>query len=206
MYKVTMIFVIVSLFIPVGAATQAQVVWTKYEGNPILDVGSAGSWDDNFLLEPWVIVSEPLLKMWFDGNDGSNSRIGYAIADGDSAMNWTKVDSVNPVLDLGLADSWEDNHVAHASVLFDGSTYKMWYAGHDGIRWKIGLATSPDGIDWTKESTNPVLDIGSSGSWDDEDVLNPSVLLIDTTYFMWYTGNGGGNNQIGLATSSDGIN
>ena len=32
---------------------------------------------------------------------------------------------------------------------------------------RIGHATSPDGITWTKDTNNPVLDVGPDGNWDD---------------------------------------
>jgi predicted GH43/DUF377 family glycosyl hydrolase len=36
------------------------------------------------------------------------------------------------------------------SVYFDGTVYRMWYTGSDGSRFRIGLATSPDGKHWEK--------------------------------------------------------
>jgi hypothetical protein len=48
------------------------------------------------------------------------------------------------------------------SVLFDGTTYKMWYAGGNAS-WtgQIGYATSPDGITWTKNPNPVITDIGN---------------------------------------------
>ena len=207
MKKVTILFISVSLFIPVGSATQAQTEWTKYEGNPVLVPGSAGSWDDDHLIEPHVLVfRSPRAEqyhMWYAGDDGSGNRIGYATSP--DGVDWTKA-SLNPVLDLGASGSWEDNHVGAPNVLFDGSNFQMWYHGHDGTSFRTGHATSPDGVDWTKDGLNPVLDLGTSGSWDDVHVETPVVLkLDDTTFYMWYGGNDGSNTRIGLATSSDGI-
>ena len=55
MKKLTFIFIAALLFIPVGRATQAQTEWTKYAGNPVLVEGSAGSWDENYLVEASVL-------------------------------------------------------------------------------------------------------------------------------------------------------
>ncbi len=46
MKNLTIICLAASLFIPAETATQALTVWTKYVGNPVFDVGPAGSWDD----------------------------------------------------------------------------------------------------------------------------------------------------------------
>ena len=36
----------------------------------------------------------------------------------------------------------------------------------DNKDYRIGHATSPDGINWTKDANNPVLDLGPTGYWD----------------------------------------
>ncbi len=64
----------------------------------------------------------------------------------------------NPVLGVGQEGSWDDAAVNYPSVIVDGSNYKMWYGGYDGTNFRIGYATSPDGINWTKaDDVNPVL-------------------------------------------------
>ena len=53
----------------------------------------------------------------------------------------------------------------------------------------IGYATSSDEINWTKDTDNPVLDLGLRGSWDDRIVSNPKVIYLNYTFHMWYSGN-----------------
>ena len=107
-----------------------------------------------------------------------------------------------PVLDLGESGEWDDEDVTDPTVLIDGEgTYHMWYAGSDGDTWAIGHATSEDGLNWTKDESNPVLEPSASG-WDDEDVTGPTVLIDgEGTYHMWYEGN---NEEIGYAESENG--
>jgi predicted GH43/DUF377 family glycosyl hydrolase len=96
----------------------------------------------------------------------------------------------------------------------------MWYSGKN-ITSHIGYATSDDGEYWTKyddssttsalfAESDPVLNPGQPGEWDDEQASAPYVLLLDTTYHMWYRGKEipGGNSpaSIGHATSTNGIN
>jgi hypothetical protein len=126
--------------------------------------------------------------------------------------NWTK-DPNNPVLTRGTNGEWDHGLVAVPYILFDGTTYHMWYAGYDGTtNTRIGYATSSDGINWTKyddpattaspyANSDPVLSQGPPGSWDDEVVYQPSVLFDGSTYHMWFSGhNGPTNRQIGYAT------
>jgi len=118
---------------------------------------------------------------------------------------WTKYGNY-PVLEPGPSGSWDDEAVGVGCVLFENNTYKMWYNGYDGTFVRIGYATSPDGIVWSKYELNPVLDLGVSGQWDDYWVLIGDVIHVDTIYHMWYTGDDGLVNESGgHATSLNGI-
>jgi hypothetical protein len=111
----------------------------------------------------------------------------------------------NPVLNVGLPGTWDDTHVAAPSVLYDGSTYRLWYDGNDGSIRRIGYATSLDGIEWTKYSGNPVFGLGPSGSWDDSMATHPTVVYDGSIYHMWYAGSHAYDIGLGYASSSDGI-
>ena len=73
-------------------------------------------------------------------------------------------------------------------MIKEGSTYHLWYTGNDGMTLRIGHATSSDGINWTKDPANPVLDIGSPGAWDWLNVYGPSVVKVGAEYKLWYSG------------------
>jgi hypothetical protein len=95
--------------------------------------------------------------------------------------------------------------INNASVLFKDNEYHMWYSGIDFIDDnRIGYATSPDGIDWTKDSLNPMIDHGNPGSWDDEEVIHPFVIYENDTLKMYYNGHDGNTQRILYATSIDG--
>ncbi len=206
------IFILTVLFLASTFTTSfSQTDWTKHEGNPVL-IGTE-TWESGAVYFPFVIKDEGLYKMWYNGWDYPYTRVGYATSlDG---INWTKVDSINPVLNVGVNGSWDDRAVFEPTILFDGSMYKMFYGGWDGtemttapnlanVRW--GYATSLDGINWTKaDSINPVFGIGVSGSWDDVGHYGGDFLLIDSLYHCWYGGLDGTNGRIGHATSPNGI-
>jgi hypothetical protein len=63
----------------------------------------------------------------------------------------------------------------------------------------IGLATSTDGLGWTRSGTAPVLS-GIAGAWDNGGVGTPCLLPNAPSDRMWYTGWGSTGTAIGLAT------
>lgn len=106
-------------------------------------------------------------------------------------------------------EQWDSRAVHKAVVIWDqdAGNHKMWF---DGISLQdvtqIGLATSDDGITWTKYGDNPVLS-GNSGAWDGSSAEHaPFVIKEGENYKMWYEGSGNGMpRQLGYAISSDGI-
>jgi predicted GH43/DUF377 family glycosyl hydrolase len=179
----------------------AQANWEKYPGNPVLDIGPPGAWDGEWVFEPGVIIDGSTYKMWYSGWDFTTGlRIGYATSS--DGITWTRLP--DPVLE-GEPNTWAE-HVVGASVIDDGTIYHMWFRGDSASTIRIGYATSPDGLLWTKHP-DPVLDIGSPGSWDSLMVLEPTVIFENATFHMWYMGwDGGDAPRIGYATSPDGIN
>ena len=140
--------------------------------------------------------------MWYLGLANSSvSNVGYAVSS--DGINWTKPFNY-PVLTHGGLGSWDETATIAGAVIKDDSEYKMYYVGWSNPNgsWHIGLATSPDGINWQKYPS-PIL-YGTIG-WE-ERVAPTSVLKINDTYYMYYYGGLINNNKIGLATSSDGIN
>lgn len=151
---------------------------------------------------------DPPLIALYNGQPGAGD---YSIgaASRASGGTWTPYVS-NPVLTKGAGGTWEDGHVKDPLLLHDGSQYVMYYSGYDGAAYRIGRATaSAHTGSWTKYGSNPVLGLGSGGSFDDERVIFPTVLYepADTgrEWKMWYTGLDGSKYRIGYAYSSDGL-
>jgi hypothetical protein len=135
----------------------------------------------------------------------SASDYSIALATSADGIHWQKY-AGNPVLVSGAPGTWDDAGLLYCRVLLVGQTYLMWYSGRDGSTSRIGLATSHDGIVWTKHASNPVLDVGAPGQWDAYYVEDPAIALLNGTFYMVYTARPFLEaQQIGLATSSDGI-
>jgi len=120
-----------------------------------------------------------------------------------SQVIW-QTDGDTPVLERGPSGSFDTRGIWHHSVLFDGTNYHLWYTAY--FNGPIGYAYSQDGISWTKHNSNPVLEKGPPGSWDDSDIVQPVVIKDDSLFKMWYLGTDGSKGRIGYATSSDGAN
>lgn len=127
------------------------------------------------------------------------------------------------VLDTTQAGNWGTYVVGQPTVDFDGTLFRMWFAGTPRLapgespylyRSSIGLATSRDGLNWTVENGGqPVFTHGPAGSFDSLAVGHPSVLRVADGFLMWYGGADGSAaetgvrvERLGLAKSADGIN
>ena len=181
--------------------TFAQIEWTRYADNPVLDVGLPGEWDDGGIFKASVYFDGAMYHMWYGGYDGANIRIGYATSP--DGINWQKY-SGNPVLDLGAPGTWEDNYAFMPSVIYFNGQFHMIYQGNDSDNNRIGHATSPDGINWTKDPQNPVIDLGDPGSWNSNSVSMPFVMSNEDTLHLWFSGADGSYTiRIGHAFSTD---
>jgi len=197
---------IVALTLTVVTSISGQTDWTKYDENPILNPGPPDSWDDESIVGCTVLFIDNIYHMWYSGYDGNHFRIGYATST--DGTNWTKYEN-NPVLDMGDMGSWDDKGVSFPVVLKINSTFHIWYSGDNVLVSRIGHATSEDGKDWTKDESNPVLDIGDTGTWEEMGVfpMPNSILFEDGEYKMWYGGKDGSMPPayaMGYASSADG--
>lgn len=111
----------------------------------------------------------------------------------------------NPVLKRGEDGKWDSVDVLNPSVIeFEGNLFN-YYSGYDGRIWRTGIATSEDGLNWSKYEANPVIDIDVNG-WDNQYIAaNGAAIVINDKVYYYYQGQGeDGHAQIGLAISEDG--
>ena len=109
----------------------------------------------------------------------------------------------SPVLTGGSNSSWDGGGVESPSVVYSGSNFSMFYTGEStDYTPEIGLATSTDGVNWTKHLA-PVLETGGNGTWDSQAVYFPAVISNGTGYLMYYTGYNQTTIGIGVAFSKD---
>ena len=133
-----------------------------------------------------VLQEDGRFLAWYAGDPDNDQdldfRIGYAeSADG---ISWSRASE--PVIDVGPPGSWDSYFVAPAAVLREGDEYWMYYQAvsdlNDYNNWRMGLATSKDGLHWQKHPENPIFE-GRPGSWD-AGVLDMDIKKVGDIYYM----------------------
>jgi predicted GH43/DUF377 family glycosyl hydrolase len=111
-----------------------------------------------------------------------------------------------PVLSVGPYESWDERGVADPYVIRSGREYYMFYLGMDRAqRQRIGVAMSRDGVKWEKLRSNPILELGEYGAFDERGLGEPAVWGSRGYYWMLYTGRDRNEvRRLGLARSRDG--
>jgi predicted GH43/DUF377 family glycosyl hydrolase len=134
---------------------------------------------------------------------GNPVRIG--LAQSANGHQWQKHGS--PVLDAGPRGSWDERGVADPYVIHAGDSYYMFYLGADRARrQRLGVAMSDDGIVWRKLRSNPILELGEYGAFDENGLGEPAVFAAHGYYWMLYTGRDRSEGRrLGLARSRDGV-
>lgn len=202
----------------------AQTEWTKYPYNPVMikDTTLNGIWEWAGIGQPSCLFENDTFKMWYaaagvayPGDTILRGRIGFAHSiDGST---WVKRDPLQPVLDVGDSTAWDSRWCDTPAPLHDATEYKLYYYGDSQsvVFSAIGVATSPDGISFTRYGNNPILERSPViTDWDGFWIESPAVLHDSLTgmYHMWYTGVGYGPGhpgdtwiRIGYAYSYDGL-
>lgn len=177
--------------------------WYPYAKNPVLRVGSSGSFDADALDAPRVVKGGTEYLMYYTGTKAGIYSIGAATSS--DGRTWKKLEN-NPILAPGPSGSWDSRIVGYCEVVEKNGVLYMWYNGATGNHWEgIGLATSVDGRVWTKYANNPVFVPDQTG-WDSHEVATPTVVFLNGVFIMLYQGMATpGPCWFGVAYSQDGI-
>ncbi len=185
------------------ASSKDGANWTVDQA-PVVTGGPNGS-----IYGPSVLYNGTAYLMYFTGNNGTTPHdryIGLALsADG---VRW-HVYPGNPVLVAGPG-VYDSGWVKNANAIYRNGAYEMWYVGSSFpnktasgylLYQAIDLATSLDGIHWTKYAGNPVF-LGAPDQIVDKTTVvgHPDILNINGTLLMLY----GDGYSIRYATSYDG--
>jgi len=171
--------------------------WTRPVSGPVLSPGTYGSWDEDAVAAATVIKDSNEYKMYYHGWSDYSGNWHIGLATSSDGINWVK----NPDPILFGTSGWESK-LAPSSVIKIDSIYYLYYSGRINSEIKVGLATSPDGINWTKNPSNPIL--VSDKPWEGTGVYHSSVYQKNNQYEMIYMNAAG--TGFGRATSTDAIN
>jgi len=123
-------------------------------------------------------------------------------------INLLRGKAIETVLGAGPQGSFDEVAVADPYVIRAGDRFYMFYLGQDRAhRQRLGVAQSSDGVHWEKLRSNPILELGPVGAFDEVGLGEPAVWSSGGSYWMLYTGRDRGERRrIGLARSRDGVN
>jgi hypothetical protein len=207
---------------PIGRATAPDPTgpWTRSE-DPVLTSGSPTEWDAQGLIPCSAIATGGGYVMYYLGLGSSisteaNDMIGMATSP--DGIAWTKYDDPattdppyaesDPVLPLGL-EGWKMSNIYEVTVRPTTEGWEMFYSEKGWSKdygipvYRIGYATSDDGIHWTKDSAFPILtykDDPTSSTL--MHLLPSSVVVTDSTYLLYYDYHWSTGGGIGVATGT----
>ena len=197
-------FMLVALLLCPAAARAGDaapgLAWKRH--GVVLDLGSQGSLDERGLESPTVIREAPdRLVMWYRGRTFADDEGRILRAVSRDGIHWQGTGVV-----MEPSGTLEKAKIDPMTVLRDDGGYRMWFGGA-GKGGCALLASSEDGIAWTRSEANPVLQKGRR-DWDNRGAGGQhSVFRVGDRLEMIYKGYGSdrdGWTYYGLATSKDG--
>lgn len=167
----------------IGYATSDDgIKWQIYLDNPILSPQP----EELHYSDPSVIHDEEGYKIWLTVQNSNGSYV-IKTATSINGISWS---NPTPII---TTKEWESTtNMNQPSVIKKDGQYLMWYSSVENDQWKIGFATSENGLSWSKHPT-PVINSADA----------PNVIFLDNHFEAYYhTGN---PIVIEYATSFDGI-
>ncbi len=179
------------------AESNDGIHWNHPVQNPIINPGAYGTWD-SWAVHPGAVFKDDdnVYKMYYYGYSDQYDQWHIGLATSVDGINWVKYPQ--PIV-MGTS-GWE-YQIGSSSIIKRNGIYCLYYFGRTAPNYRIGLATSTDGINFTKFAGNPIL--SNTVSWEGTGVIYPAVIQDGSILKMIYTNSTGSG--FGLATSSDGI-
>lgn len=201
-----------------GFVWTPQVLITQNPASPLVD-GILGSYFQH-IIGPGFVIFNPTptftpgmpysfpYVMFYDaaafGNvPGNASQEEVALAYSSDGLFWTRFGSEPVLIPSGNAADWDGIYNFRASVIKVQGIYHMFYSGSDGngatgtsFAHGLGTASSPDGINWTKDPANPIFINTNGVAWRNDRTYTPCVLFDQNNFGdsgprvlkMWFVG------------------
>ena len=161
------------------------------------------AWESDYIAANGAVVEfgSNLLYLYQAGAKGRNVLGLARSADG---RHWTK--HPGPILGPGPRLSWDEISLGDPYVIVAGKELYLFYLGEDRARrQRLGLARSIDGVNWIKQRQSPLLELGSTGDFDENGLGEPAVYPVRGGWVMLYTGRDRREGRaLGFAFSADG--
>jgi hypothetical protein len=189
-----------------GAHAQAPSVADLVDNNrAFLKLDKAG-WNDNAYFGKAFNMHfiAPLLingTYWTYYIGDVGGRMGIKLA---KSTDGIKFDTPQSVLGVGATGAFDSNYASFPGVWYENGTFYLVYEGagdgSKGFNGDIGLATSTDGVNFTKQGV--ILWHNKSG-WESVNIGTPSLYKENGVWYLHYHGYDGNTCQIGVASGTD---
>jgi predicted GH43/DUF377 family glycosyl hydrolase len=186
--------------------------------NPILTSGSllpGADWNDPSVLK---VGTEYVMYASSDQSFDFNIKI-YRLKSPDG-VNWT-LNPSTPVFQANpVASAWDHRAVETPTVIIFQNKYHMFYTGYaanyaDTSSYRIGHATSADGITWVRDPNFILAPSNPTGApnldFNQFVVAEPGAVVFKNKIYLYFSAIGANTSVgttlqvIGLTTSSDGV-
>ena len=202
-----MLVMLASIVIPTTYSQGGlQFDFTENPNNPIVPPDSFGHWALGGNIGQTVIVHEDMYYLFYTGisDIGVNPETGIGVARSEDGITWEQTD-VNPLIRYNAIE----NSPGLMVVMVEDGLWTMIFSElNESLLYQSRLwratADNAEGP-WTLDS-EPLLDF-SERDWDRR-VVPRGLLKVDDEYRLYYIGmtRRYGSFQMGLATSTDGLN
>ncbi len=155
--------------------------WTKSTLNPVISSRRAE--------DPYVVKAGATYYLYAEDKEaGGNNNI----------RRWHSTDCETWIDDGQITGpkNWQS-----PVIWIENGTWYMLYERYPTYA-DIALATSNDGLAWTDEPTNPVME-STDTNWVTGDIVPDDVIKISSLYYMFYHAHDGISFKSGMATSYD---
>lgn len=154
----------------------------------------------------WSVYAVRMGRLYVLYYPATNNEI-YGIISKDPDSNFH---GVGKAISKGASGQWDDLYLGYLSGFFNQGILYLIYGGCTGsaANYRLGMSGAgfrelwATGQVFTKFTRNPILNVGASGAWDDKLVFCPSLLPMETSFYMYYTGQNSDTAEraIGVAT------
>lgn len=184
----------------IGLAKQNKEtgVFEKVSQAPIMDRSHEDPYSISY---PSILFDDGKYKMWYGSNLGwgdTEESMQHVIkyAESTDGIHWHRTNHIA----INLMHEGE-YAISKPFVTKQDGCYSMWYSyrGNGHIKtYRIGYATSSDGIHWERKDHEAGIDVSETG-WDSEMICYPCIVKHKEKTYMLYNGNAYGKTGFGLA-------
>lgn len=176
------------------AVSENAVEFEKDENSPVFV--AKGDWNTGRSTDADVVPSKHRYRLYFSTRDKETGNDVIAVASAPLVTTFSRREWVMEIDSAILTPKypWEGNSLTSPSVIEHNGLFYMFYAGaKSNAPQQIGVASSRDGLTWTRLSNKPFLVNGDPDQWNSMESGNPHIFRnSDGRTFLFFQGNNDG--------------